>query len=34
MKIKWLDKPEKHDYKAADSYLGLTREWKNLSRMT
>ncbi len=24
MKIKWLDKPEKHDYKAAQSYLSLT----------
>jgi len=26
MKIKWLDKPEKHDYKAAESYLSLTME--------
>jgi disulfide oxidoreductase YuzD len=26
MKIRWLDKPEKHDYKAAESYLGLTME--------
>ena len=24
MKIKWLDKPQKHDYSAAASYLGLT----------
>jgi disulfide oxidoreductase YuzD len=24
MKVKWLDKPEKHDYKAAESYLSLT----------
>lgn len=26
MKIKWLDKPEKHDYKAAESYLSLTMD--------
>ncbi len=26
MKIKWLKKPEKHDYKAAQSYLGLTMD--------
>jgi disulfide oxidoreductase YuzD len=26
MKIKWLDKPEKHDYGAAESYLELTME--------
>jgi hypothetical protein len=26
MKVKWLDKPEKHDYKAAESYLSLTME--------
>ena len=26
MKVKWLDKPEKHDYKAAESYLRLTME--------
>jgi disulfide oxidoreductase YuzD len=26
MKIKWLEKPEKHDYKAAESYLGLTMD--------
>ena len=24
MKIKWLDKPQKHDYPAAESYLSLT----------
>ncbi len=24
MKIRWLDKPEKHDYTAAESYLSLT----------
>jgi disulfide oxidoreductase YuzD len=24
MKVKWLDKPEKHDYKAAETYLSLT----------
>ncbi len=24
MKIKWLDKPQKHDYPAAASYLSLT----------
>jgi disulfide oxidoreductase YuzD len=24
MRIKWLDKPEKHDYRAAESYLSLT----------
>lgn len=26
MKIKWLDKPQKHDYAAAASYLSLTME--------
>ena len=26
MKIKWLDKPQKHDYPAAASYLGLTMD--------
>jgi hypothetical protein len=26
MKIKWLDKPQKHDYAAAASYLSLTLE--------
>jgi hypothetical protein len=24
MQVKWLDKPQKHDYKAAESYLSLT----------
>ncbi|MBU2767811.1 hypothetical protein HAP94_24050, partial [Acidithiobacillus ferrivorans] len=24
MKIKWFDKPQKHDYPAATSYLSLT----------
>lgn len=27
MKIKWLDKPQKHDYPAAISYLSLTRSY-------
>jgi len=34
-KIKWLDKPEKHDYPAAQTYLSLTFEpgaAKNLVR--
>jgi disulfide oxidoreductase YuzD len=26
MKIKWLEKPQKHDYAAAESYLGLTMD--------
>ncbi len=26
MKIKWLDKPQKHDYAAAASYLSLTMD--------
>ena len=26
MKIKWLDKPQKHDYSAAMSYLSLTMD--------
>jgi hypothetical protein len=26
MKIKWLDKPQKHDYSAATSYLSLTMD--------
>ena len=26
MKIKWLDKPQKHDYPAAASYLSLTMD--------
>ncbi len=26
MKIKWLDKPQKHDYPAAQSYLGLSMD--------
>src|SRR5580698_4293887 len=26
MKIKWLDKPQKHDYPAATSYLSLTMD--------
>jgi len=25
-KVKWLDKPEEHDYPAAESYLNLTLE--------
>jgi hypothetical protein len=28
MKIKWLDKPQKHDYAAATSYLSLTMDLK------
>lgn len=34
MKVKWHDKPQKHDYPAAQSYLSLTfdpRVAKNLS---
>jgi disulfide oxidoreductase YuzD len=27
MKIKWHDSPRKHDYPAAESYLGLTLEY-------
>jgi hypothetical protein len=26
MKIRWYDKPQKHDYPAAESYLGLTMD--------
>jgi hypothetical protein len=26
MKITWLDKPQKHDYRAATSYLSLTMD--------
>jgi hypothetical protein len=26
MKVRWLDKPQKHDYVAAVSYLSLTRD--------
>ena len=26
MKIKWLDKPQKHDYPAAESYLSLSMD--------
>jgi disulfide oxidoreductase YuzD len=26
MKVKWLDKPQKHDYPAAASYLSLTMD--------
>ncbi len=26
MKVKWLDKPQKHDYAAAASYLSLTMD--------
>jgi len=26
MKIKWLDKPQKHDYPAAQSYLSLSMD--------
>jgi disulfide oxidoreductase YuzD len=28
MKIKWLDKPQKHDYSNAESYLSLTMSRK------
>ena len=27
-KIKWLDKPENHDYPAAESYLSLTMDFQ------
>ena len=32
-KIKWLDKPEEHDYPAAKSYLGLLFDDPTVSRL-
>ncbi len=33
MKIKWLDKPQKHDYSAAASYLSLTMDENSAERV-
>jgi len=34
MKIKWLDKPQKHDYPAAASYLSLIMDTSAAKKAT